>query len=229
MLFRICCFVALLQLVAADCDATTQAAIVQCYTPFLHYYGLTPVNGTLPPYNFVETAMSNKFDQQGRQAAQDMCAHSRVLNSCLNATMYPIDYNCYNHIVVGKNNSESYLYQAEIATRDYECGAGAQIFFDEFYCIRATQANQADKIQQCRTDLEHDLHGMQLCDAFNKFISCNSLIYAKACDYNAGVLICNIFKYTGDTYYEYCQGKGQRAACPNYRVNPKFLMHKNLM
>ncbi|CAJ0569577.1 unnamed protein product, partial [Mesorhabditis spiculigera] len=205
MVFRICVFVALLQLVAADCDATTQAAIVQCYTPFLHYYGLTPVNGTLPPYNFVETAMSNKFDQQGKQAAQDMCAHSRITPLVLERDDVP---------------DRLQLLQPYCA--------GAQAFLDEFYCIRATQANQANKIQDCRTDLEHDLNGMQLCDAFNKFISCNSLIYAKACDFNAGVLICNIFKYTGDTYYEYCQGKGQRAACPNYRVSPKFLFRKKI-
>ncbi|CAJ0580458.1 unnamed protein product, partial [Mesorhabditis spiculigera] len=225
MFAKVLVAVALFQVVAADCDASTQAAIVQCYTPYLQYYGLAPSGGVLPSYMDLAVAIQNKFDQMGQKAAQDMCDHTNSLGTCLNATMYPIDVDCYNHIVLANNMTESYMYMEEQAIHDYECNAGLTVFLAEFYCVRAARQNNQQKLQQCDTDLNNDINnGMNVCKAYDKYISCNSVIYAKACDFNAGVLMCNIYTKAMDSVYNYCDNNGQLTPCPNYRINPKFLL-----
>ncbi|CAJ0569575.1 unnamed protein product, partial [Mesorhabditis spiculigera] len=226
MLVKICLLAVLLELIAADCDALTQAAIVQCYTPYLQYYGLAPSNGILPGYLGVAGAIETKLDQLGQKAAQDLCDHTTVLGSCLNATMpNSFDVDCYNHIVIGNNRSESSLYIEEQAIHDYECGAGLQVYLAEFYCVRAARNNNQPAIQQCDTNLNDDLaNGIEFCKAYDKYISCNSAIYSKACDYNAGVLMCNIFQHGMDSVVGYCDQGDKLTACGNYRLNPKIFV-----
>ncbi|CAJ0949701.1 unnamed protein product, partial [Mesorhabditis belari] len=201
---------------SADCNANQQAAILQCYAPYLQYYGVNSQPGMLPDLQTLANAMQQKFDQLGQQAAKDLCDHATPLSQCLAKVMSPIDLDCFMQLT-GNKTDDSYGYMEDIAVHNYECGAGYKVFVQEFYCMEGVQKNQATLLQQCQDDLNKNLqNGMPVCQAYDTYISCESVVLARYCDYNAGVFYCNVLRVALDSVYNVCDNQHQLTPCPDY-------------
>jgi len=126
-------------------------------------------------------------------AQRDVCRYVNSMNTCESL----IESQCVNiaslmQLGLSQEDATDYVIDHDISI--FECGPGYNTLVANYRCLTDTALTATSALQMCEDQMSHSIANdpAHLCNTFNTYVACETVIYRNACGQAAGNLICNV-------------------------------------